>query len=569
MLEVLLNEGPTYGFHLKRSKGVYLLGRCESNAVAQARKQSLIARFNIAADIIKIHPDNGGDPAEYGGKALGSFIGTDEYCRAQLVKKSKEFQATADRIPTVQSKQTQFLLLKWCFSQKLIYWQRTMPPYLIKHSIEADFTRQKLEVLASILECEVDDINCKTRELAQLRIDDGGLGLSFSQDVTYAAYAASYVENALAMQSLFTQPKSYADVTIQDRDIPSAAAFRHAMEHISHASGHEHTFVSLSKKLSEIRSSSPSSVHKTMQQTLTRLFQPVNKQRMIDLLKDPREMAWYVSTATKEAGLWLNVAPKGDMHTFANAPFVVALRLRLFMAQKFILQGTKCDCMSSTSKQCRIVDQEAIHWTTGCSYDGVRIATHDLVRDHIGKILRYCGANTRSEERFAMQTPIRPDSNERPDLTVHNLAESNKPHFLDIQITSPVPACGGPISAAHAQTPLRAASSAAKDKERKYRDAVQATGFGFIPIIFETTGSMTSDTLKLLRNNIQAAAKDKGIPFGTLWQFWISSLQVVLQRSLAAGILKRSSSLRGRTTGTFETSQWHIAEFDYRNTHTR
>ena len=60
-LDYVFNEGPEVGYHLKRTKGVYLLGRCEDRAEAVRRKLALIARFQFDPAMIRIHPDNGGD----------------------------------------------------------------------------------------------------------------------------------------------------------------------------------------------------------------------------------------------------------------------------------------------------------------------------------------------------------------------------------------------------------------------------------------------------------------------------------------------------------------------------
>ena len=64
--------------HLKRTKGVYLLGRCEDLAEALRRKLALIARFHFDPAMIRIHPDNGGDKMLYGAKVLGSYVGSEE-----------------------------------------------------------------------------------------------------------------------------------------------------------------------------------------------------------------------------------------------------------------------------------------------------------------------------------------------------------------------------------------------------------------------------------------------------------------------------------------------------------
>ena len=60
-LDYVFDDGPEVGYHLKHTKGVYLLGRCEDRAEAVRRKLALIARFHFDPAMIRIRPDNGGD----------------------------------------------------------------------------------------------------------------------------------------------------------------------------------------------------------------------------------------------------------------------------------------------------------------------------------------------------------------------------------------------------------------------------------------------------------------------------------------------------------------------------
>ena len=43
----VIDEGPEVGYHLKRIKGVYLLGRCEDRVEALRRRMVLITRFDF------------------------------------------------------------------------------------------------------------------------------------------------------------------------------------------------------------------------------------------------------------------------------------------------------------------------------------------------------------------------------------------------------------------------------------------------------------------------------------------------------------------------------------------
>ena len=56
-IDCILAKGPRYGYHLKKTSGDYLLGRCGSFELAQSSKQYLISR-GFLPDIIHIHPDD-------------------------------------------------------------------------------------------------------------------------------------------------------------------------------------------------------------------------------------------------------------------------------------------------------------------------------------------------------------------------------------------------------------------------------------------------------------------------------------------------------------------------------
>ena len=78
-IDYVFDEGPEVGYHLKNTKGVYLLGRCEDRVdigykyltEALRRRMVLITRFDFDPALIRIHLHNGGDKLIYGAKVLG------------------------------------------------------------------------------------------------------------------------------------------------------------------------------------------------------------------------------------------------------------------------------------------------------------------------------------------------------------------------------------------------------------------------------------------------------------------------------------------------------------------
>ena len=114
-LDYIFDEGPEVGYHLKRTKGIYLLGRCEDRVKALRRRMELITRFDFDPATIRIHPDNGGEKLLYGAMVLGSYVGSEESIANKLEKKLAELKKKADAIITVGSLQIQYFFLKLGF----------------------------------------------------------------------------------------------------------------------------------------------------------------------------------------------------------------------------------------------------------------------------------------------------------------------------------------------------------------------------------------------------------------------------------------------------------------------
>jgi hypothetical protein len=191
-MRFIKEEGPKHGYILQVNKGAYLLGQC-GHDVAIERKNILTTTFNLNPNSIFIHPLDGGDENIYGAKVLGSFVGSDAFIQSNLQLKLTKLENSAKNImDKVKSKQIQFLLLRWCFSQKIIYWQRTIPPRLVNNIFIPAFEALKKSILISIL--NIGEIEDKIWFLSCESLSSGGLGLHHSDQNSHAAYVASIVD---------------------------------------------------------------------------------------------------------------------------------------------------------------------------------------------------------------------------------------------------------------------------------------------------------------------------------------------------------------------------------------
>ena len=117
------------------------------------------------------------------------------------------------------------------------------------------------------------------------------------------------------------------------------------------------------------------------------------------------------------------------------------------------------------------------------------------------------------------------------------------------------------LTQARARIPSRAANTAHQRKLLKYSAIASANNLGFIPLSFEISGHMHSETSSILRETIARYSKLKNAPFEAVWRFWISSIVIALQRNLANGIIQRALKIKGRQhTPSFETSDAVVYE---------
>jgi hypothetical protein len=303
-LDYLTKEGPKYGFNIKPNKGSYLMGKCQSNEEAERRRELLMSRFHLKAAMIHSHPQNGGVPGQYGASVLGSFIGTDEFIKAALEKKSAELEKEVEAIKGVESLQIQFLLLRWCFAQKIIYWQRTVPPDLINAYLEPLYTVQKQAILSNIL--GLPSTPQKHWLMSTLHIQNGGLGLFDSSQTSHAAYVASLIESLVPLED------SLGDVLALH--IPMIHQFHSSINFLNGLSpGDKISPKSLIEQVADCDNEN------TLQHFISSKYRPHNQRKVAELFNSPTEVAWMLSLQDPDAGLWLEISPKTSMHRMTNA----------------------------------------------------------------------------------------------------------------------------------------------------------------------------------------------------------------------------------------------------------
>ena len=108
--------------------------------------------------------------------------------------KAEKLDAEASLLIEYPDLQERFHLFRWCFSEKINYLLRTIPPELTEE-LASNFNLIKKRIICSIIDQFTPEtlpewlwVQCR------LSINDGGLGLKDSVSVAYSAFVGSFID---------------------------------------------------------------------------------------------------------------------------------------------------------------------------------------------------------------------------------------------------------------------------------------------------------------------------------------------------------------------------------------
>ena len=411
----------------------------------------------------------------------------------------------------------------------------------------------KFKILASILECPVEEIDNDLRKISSLHVSDGGLGIMNSYHISHIAYLASVAEcsdsicdavSCTSLELINNSPSINALFTSLDFYNTFAS------NNSSHKCLTSDDVIKLGKDYMYSET--------TLQHHLAEGLRPIHRQEIIERVTDSFQRAWLESTATLNSGMFLEIAPKSKMHTISNEQLSVAMRCRIRMKLNQIIPKRQCKCKQN-------IDQYGAHLLIGCCRSD-RIWVHNICTQQIQKTLEACDVITKYEPLHIFQS-VDGNNNQRPDLCCFNLAGyGSQPVILDTMLTCPYPPSGGQLTFLEATKPLRAAENGEnyKNNMHKYKILAPAGGYGFKPLIIETSGTLGKSLEKILEKNIEKAADKRKIPTTILWRYWISALSIVYQRTAASAILQNIYRNRERIND-IEVTREAIMDFDFRD----
>ena len=136
-ISFLKQNGKLFGYHMKSTKGALLLGKRDS-ARGTGHSFNSYRDLQLNESTIHVHPDDfvliRGELQElelptrlrnenydaqkaYGFKALGSFIGSDEFIKDNLDSVLEQWKYAKDKLIQHPVAQQRYLLFKYCFAQ--------------------------------------------------------------------------------------------------------------------------------------------------------------------------------------------------------------------------------------------------------------------------------------------------------------------------------------------------------------------------------------------------------------------------------------------------------------------
>ena len=198
VLSFLKMMGPALGINLQPLKVKVLLPQQEDYLTGQSihcRLTTPGGSHRLDPQNVILHPSN--DPflpySQYGAVLLGSPIGTDEYCINFFKDVLNKLRVEANHITSLEDTQSAFLLLKYCFSQKIQHFLRTVPPYLTMPHLAKPFNDLLRCTLTKLL--KLDHLTDMEFQQALLDISEGGLGIGVHPFTAHVSFSGSFIES--------------------------------------------------------------------------------------------------------------------------------------------------------------------------------------------------------------------------------------------------------------------------------------------------------------------------------------------------------------------------------------
>jgi hypothetical protein len=289
--------------------------------------------------------------------------------------------------------------------------------------------------------------------------------------------------------------------------------------------------------LEKIRSTNDGTPYKhKLQHYLSELSFQVRKQGIIDLLTN-NELFWLnKSVADITSSIWLDAIPITSQLKFDNYEFRYALSYKFQIPFKDYVDGSVCYCSNKIP-----YDNVGHHFVAGCYKDGCRVDRHNKLVNTLHYILsRYCGICSTKEERDCLVTVDKPNSKERPDLSISEaITDLNfGKELIDVSVTSALSGVAKgnikQVTREQAQDKkflFKAVEETAKEKNNKYIKKAHENQCAFAPFILDINGCLNNKGKQFIVKLSSRAEAIKKIPAKTLKNYFLKLISASLQKS--------------------------------------
>lgn len=476
-----------------------------------------------------------------GCEVVGIPIGSDEYVRSAVLRKVRRLNEVIPLLDHLHNPQMQYLLLRCCAHPRVAYLLRGVVPALME-TAAAEHDDSVWQSLQRILPGA--PLSERSRQVANLHIRGGGLGLTSAERISPAAYAGSW---ALVAAPLADSCPLHLSGVVDMIELPAIHALHqaHAL-HIAPAAANLQL-----RRAAEDADLPP---HAPLPESLPTLAEiaAASKTRaqrayaavllasdwgdIIDGLSEV-DRTWLLAVSHHSVGgQFLLAVPRNHLFTLTVAVFQTAMRHRLRETQPVALSVRRCGGCNAE------LDDTATHYVhcrgaSGRGGGNYRTALHNTVQGVLAGMLRsvFPANNIRVEDQYGAYSY---SPGHRPDITILNTGGLGVHTLVEVTVFRPT----APANLRVRRQVMGAALEA--------RVAAKRATYGDIGphrlLIFAVAdyGMMSVDARSLLRE-CAVARGDRLDVEGRLstWScrsfssFWLQRLSVALSQGIATCIL--------------------------------
>jgi len=516
-------EGPKHGLEINYgpNKTVVLLGKCADVEECQQRIIAYV-ECGVPASNIKVHPDNGGHPLDYGYIHLGVPVGSKEYQHEHLHSLVDKFIDVGKCDEVVKEAQAKWVYLLWVVRQKFPFWFRHMCPS-ITSTVEAKIEAHMRSKFDTILGQPTDDLEWTQ---ACLPTKTHGCGLGRPTDIIAAAFAANVEETMDAIKAKLPATAAYLDLLRSPTEIFDAHDFtsNEIMLFVRNAREKKSIVTEAVTALEELpllraHDANPSASKRKTQHFYSDFINRHRAKEMEDLMIDHGsdiDKARFLSTNGSFAGAWLFNIPKDKHSTMTSPEFRVALKMRLGV--KFHNLLPNCCCSNRTP-----ICHNAVHLFSCNEMKPLIQMRHNAIQHDFLQMGQYGGKRVIDSGLGRM---IENDGR-KADLLFAGMGRNNTDLAVDFTVGNPCAPSYLPRSKDIANHTLDLLET---NKITKYEAAYRAVGVDFKPLAMEMFGAVSDTFISFFKALALAAADANDMPYCIMYAYWQKRVSTTMQK---------------------------------------